>query len=133
MRALCVLAFIIASEKFPIVWSLFLAECHMSFSLSLIYFSFFKTDIIINLFSSIMTDSWWRLWIHVWLHRWLSRKESAYNVGATGNGGFNPHVWKIPWRRAWQSTLVSLLGESHGQRGLAGYNPWGGKESDTVT
>ena len=25
-----------------------------------------------------------------------------------------------------------LAGESHGQRGLAGYSPWGGKESDTT-
>ena len=27
--------------------------------------------------------------------------------------GFNPWVWTIPWRRAWQSTLVFLPGESH--------------------
>jgi len=38
---------------------------------------------------------------------------------------FNPCVGKIPWRRAWQRTPVFLLGESHGQRSLAGYNPWG--------
>ena len=30
-------------------------------------------------------------------------------------------VGKIPWRRAWQPTAVFLPGESHGQRGLAGY------------
>ena len=28
----------------------------------------------------------------------------------------------------WQSTPVFLPGESHGQRNLAGYNPWGHKE-----
>ena len=28
---------------------------------------------------------------------------------------------KIPWRRAWQPTPVFPLGESHGQRRLAGY------------
>ena len=27
---------------------------------------------------------------------------------------------------------VSLLGESHGQRSLVGYNPWGLKESNTT-
>ena len=27
------------------------------------------------------------------------------------------------WRRAWQLTPVFLPGESHGQRGLAGYSP----------
>jgi len=39
-------------------------------------------------------------------------------------------VWKISWRREWQSTPLFLLGESHGQRSLADYNPWGCKESD---
>ena len=28
-----------------------------------------------------------------------------------------------PWRSEWQSTPVSLPGESHGQRSLAGYSP----------
>ena len=39
--------------------------------------------------------------------------------------GFNPWVRKIPYRRAWQLTLVFLPGESHGQRrpeGLEGYS-----------
>ena len=40
-------------------------------------------------------------------------------------------VGKIPWRRAWQPSLVMLLGESHGQRGLLGSSPEGRKESDT--
>ena len=31
----------------------------------------------------------------------------------------------LPWRRAWQPTSVFLPGESHGQRSLVGYNPWG--------
>ena len=39
-------------------------------------------------------------------------------------------VGKIPWRRAWQPTPVFLAGESYGQRSLAGYSPWGHKESD---
>ena len=34
-----------------------------------------------------------------------------------------PWVRKIPWRRKWQSTPLFLLGESHGQRSLAGYSP----------
>ena len=44
---------------------------------------------------------------------------------------FNPWVGKIPWRRKWQPTPVFFLGESHGQRSLAGYSPRGHKESDT--
>ena len=43
---------------------------------------------------------------------------------------FNPWVGRIPWRRKWQPTLVLLTGKSHGQRSLAGYSPWGHKESD---
>ena len=34
-------------------------------------------------------------------------------------------VGKILQRRAWQPTPVSLPGESHGQRSLAGYSSWG--------
>ena len=39
-------------------------------------------------------------------------------------------VGKIPWRRAWQPTLVFLPGKSRGWRSLEGYSLWGGKESD---
>ena len=47
--------------------------------------------------------------------------------------GFNPWVGKIPWRRAWQPTPVSLPEEFHGgQRSLEGCSSWGGKESDTT-
>ena len=34
------------------------------------------------------------------------------------------------WRRVWQLTPVFFPGESHGQRSLTGYRPWGHKESD---
>ena len=44
--------------------------------------------------------------------------------------GFDPWVGKIPWRRRWQPTPIFLPGESHGQRSLAGYNPWGHRELD---
>ena len=43
---------------------------------------------------------------------------------------FDPWVRKTLWRRKWQLTPVFLPGESHGQRSLAGYSPWGCKESD---
>ena len=33
-------------------------------------------------------------------------------------------VRKIPWRRKWQPTPVSLPGEFHGLRSLVGYSPW---------
>ena len=37
---------------------------------------------------------------------------------------------EISWRRAWQPIPVFLPGESHGQRILVGYSPWGRKELD---
>ena len=43
---------------------------------------------------------------------------------------FDHWIRNIPWRRAWQPTPVFLPGDSHGQRSLAGYSPWGRKESD---
>ena len=45
---------------------------------------------------------------------------------------FDPWVRKIPWRRAWQPTPVSMPGESHGQGSLVGYTPWGRRDSDTT-
>ena len=45
-------------------------------------------------------------------HRWLRRC------------GFDPWVGKIPWRRKWQPSLVSLPEKSHGHRSLVGYSPW---------
>ena len=46
--------------------------------------------------------------------------------------GFNLWVRKIPWRREWQPIPEFLPGKSQGQRNLAGYSPWGCKESDTT-
>ena len=37
--------------------------------------------------------------------------------------GFDPCVWKIPWKREWHPTPVFLPGESHGRRSLAGSSP----------
>ena len=46
---------------------------------------------------------------------------------------FNPWVQKIPWRRAWQPTAVFLPGETHRQRSLEGYSPWGHRETGLST
>ena len=59
-----------------------------------------------------------------------SQKEPVCQYRRHKKHGFDPWVWKIPWKRAWQPTPLFLPGESHGQRILAGYSPWGGKESD---
>ena len=41
-------------------------------------------------------------------------------------------IQKIPWSGTWLPTPVFLPGESHGQRSLVGFGPWGHKESDTT-
>ena len=40
--------------------------------------------------------------------------------------------WEDPRRREWLPTTLFLPRELHGQRSLAGYSPWGHKESDTT-
>ena len=46
--------------------------------------------------------------------------------------GYDSWVGEIPWRRKCQPSPVFLPGESHGQRSLAGYSPWGHKELGTT-
>ena len=62
----------------------------------------------------------------------VSGKETACQCRRLKRHEFDPWVGKIPWRRAWQPTSVFLPGESHGQRNIGGYSPWGHKELDTI-
>ena len=65
----------------------------------------------------------------------LVAKNPPANAGDLSDAGSDlsdPWFRKIPWRTKWQPTPGSLPGESHGQRSLAGYSPWGHKESDTT-
>ena len=39
--------------------------------------------------------------------------------------------WEDPLEKEWPPTPIFWPGEFHGQRSLAGYNPWGHKELDT--
>ena len=64
------------------------------------------------------------------LPRWCSGKGSASKCRRLRRREFNPCIRKFPWRRKWQPAPVLLPGESHGQRSLVGYSPWGHKESD---
>ena len=64
------------------------------------------------------TLPWWLRWYRICLQCKKPR--------------FDPWVRKIPWRRKWQPTPVSLPGKSHGQWSLVGCSPWGRKESGTT-
>ena len=55
-------------------------------------------------------------------------KESACNAG---DQGLIPGLGRSPGEGN-GDPLQFLPGESHGQRSLAGYSPWGGTESDTT-
>ena len=59
-----------------------------------------------------------------------SGKEPTSQCRRRKRCGFNTWVGKIPWRTAWQPTLVFFPRESHGQRSLVGYSPQGCTESD---
>ena len=53
------------------------------------------------------------------------------NAADTGDTGSIPLVGKILWRRKLQPTPVFLPGESHGQRSMEGYSPWGTRVGHT--
>ena len=59
-------------------------------------------------------------------------KNPPANAGDIRDVGSILGSGRSPWRRAWQPSQVFLPGESHGQRSLADYSPWGGKESATT-
>ena len=51
------------------------------------------------------------------------------NPPATWETCIRSPVWEDPLEREWLPTPVFWPGEFHGQRSLAGYSPWGRKES----
>ena len=63
--------------------------------------------------------------------------ERASLVAQTGKDpscNVETQVWSLDWEdpleREWRPALVFLPGESHEQRRLMGFSPWGHKESD---
>ena len=59
-------------------------------------------------------------------------KNPTANAGDLGDMSSIPGLGRSPGGRAWQPTPVFLPGESHGQRSLMAYSPWGHRESDTT-
>ena len=64
------------------------------------------------------------------LPKWYSSKEFLCQCRRNKRCGSIPGSGKIPWRRESQPTPVSFPGKFQRQRSLAGYSPWGHKESD---
>ena len=60
-------------------------------------------------------------------------KNSPANAGDKRDAGLISGSGRIPWWRTWQPSPVFLPGESHGQRSLEGYSPWGRREVDMAS
>ena len=69
------------------------------------------------------------LLLSIFVHFEMPRISKAINVECL----YGHWVGKIPWRRKWQPTPVFLPGESHRQRSLAGYSPWGRKSQTRLS
>ena len=54
------------------------------------------------------------------------------NTGDPRGAGLIPGLGKTPLKEGMQPTPVFLPGESHRQGTLAGYSPWGSKESEVT-
>ena len=61
-----------------------------------------------------------------------SEKELVCQYRRRKRQGFDRWAGKISCRRSWQP-LLFLLMKFHGQKSLAGYSPWGCKESDMLS
>ena len=59
-------------------------------------------------------------------------KNLLANAGRVRDMSSIPGLGRSPGVGSGQHTPVILPGESHGQRSLAGYSPWGRKESNTA-
>ena len=74
----------------------------------------------------------WSTWKYFMRHKGSARdsdgKESAHNVGDLG---LIPGLERSPGAGHGNPLQYSCLENHHGQRSLAGYSPWGHKESDT--
>ena len=58
----------------------------------------------------------------------LGAPMGTWEGGSRGSGYMYTYGWF--WRMNWQPASIFLPGKSHGQRSIAGYSPWGHKESD---
>ena len=67
---------------------------------------------------------------YIGLPSWLSSKESACNAEATGDVGLIPGLGRSLGGEHGNLLQYSCLENPHRQRSLAGYSPWGLKESD---
>ena len=78
-----------------------------------------------------------KIFIYVCIYLWASQvvlvvKNLPTNAGDVRNGDSIPRSGRPPGEGNGNLLQYSSLEISHGQRSLAGYSPWGHKESDTT-
>ena len=59
-------------------------------------------------------------------------KKPPANTGDIRDTGSIPGLGRLPGKGKSNPLQYFLPGESHGQRSLGGYSPWGHRESDTI-
>jgi len=59
-------------------------------------------------------------------------KSQPSSAGDIRDAGLIPPSKEDPPEGKWQPSPIFLPGESHGQRSLVGYHPWGCKKSDVT-
>ena len=73
------------------------------------------------------------LWGYTEYSKWASLVvQRVKSLPAVQETWVPPLGWEDPLEKETQPTPVLLPGESHGHRSLAGYSPWGHKQSDTT-
>ena len=74
-------------------------------------------------------NSWVFFWRGIF---WLGVKKLIHGRLERENKSEKEYIMYRYWRMKWQPTPVLLPGIFHGWRNLAGYSPWGRKESDAT-
>ena len=96
-------------------------------------FHFILNSMILNSRGSLVFNLIKEMFSKLYYDTWASQvvlvvKNLPPRAGRHKRPWFTPWVGKIPCRRTWQPTPVFLPRESHGQRSLVGFGPWGHKE-----
>ena len=113
------------------VWNYyFFLKCLVEFSVLLLRLRIYFLEMFLTIISFINPYIFSYIFLFVWTAFLVA--QIVKSLPAVWETGFDPWVRKIPWRRKWQPIPVFLPGKSHGWRRLAGYSPWGCKESHTI-
>ena len=83
--------------------------------------------------NSRVTSGFAAYWKWIWISQvaqWLKKKKIHLQCRKPRRHRFDPCVGKIPWRRAWQPSPVSIPAWTEEPAEL--HSPWGRKESDTT-